>query len=104
MIVHHLALDGDYDAILVLLTGLASDLCADPESPLGHLGGPEDMAFALPSRDFLLIVDACEEHAADALSLVAGSIHDNAAYAISPDVYGYARTDERVMLKPVGPR
>jgi hypothetical protein len=104
VIVHRLSLDGDYDASLVLLTGLASHLCADPESPLGHLSGPEAMAFALPSRDFLLIVDAREEHAAEALSLVAGSIHDNAAYAISPDVYGYARTDERVMLKPVGPQ
>ena len=102
--VHRLFLDGDYDASLVLLTGLALHLCADPESPLGHLGGPGDMAFALPSRDTLLIVDAREAHVVEGLSLVARSIHDDAAYAVSPHVYRYTRADERVMLEQAGLR
>lgn len=102
VIVHRAFLDGDYDASLILLAGLARNLCDGPESPLGHLGGPLDMAFALPARDTLLIADARDGHAAEALSMMARTIHDNAAYAISPHVYRYIPSDGRVMLEMVG--
>lgn len=102
--VHRLALDGDYDSSLPLLAGLTRHLCADPASPLGHLGGPEDMALALPSRGALLIMDARERHAAEALSLVARTVHDGAAYAVSPHVYRYAPGGGRVMLESVALR
>lgn len=101
VIVHRAFLDGDYDASLILLAGLARNLCDDPESPLVHLDGPLDMAFALPARDTLLIVDARDGHAVEALSMMARTIRDNAAYAISPHVYRYIPSDGQVMLEPM---
>lgn len=103
ILVHQVSLDGDYDASLPLLISLCRHLCEAPESPLSHLDGPLDMAFALPARGTFLIVDGREEHAPEALSPMARAIHLNEAYAISSQVYRYASETGPVMLKPVEP-
>lgn len=100
---HLLGLDEaleSYDSSLLLLRGLMEHLCADPESPFGELADAGDLAFALPTRDTLLLVDGREPHEMAALSLLARTVHADDPHPISTGVFRYASAPgEKLLLE-----
>lgn len=100
--IYRLNLDGQYESSLVLLQSLVERVGAEASEQAGNTRNDFSAALAVPARDQLLLCNGRDSVAVAALSAIATSIHERAAYAISPHIYQYeSMVGEPVVLEKV---